>query len=199
MLSVNLLSGYKECRKCGEIKPRNRLFFHKETQTPDGLAKWCVRCKANYKPRYTVENRSRINELERIRGKERRWKDPAAVLIKRSQTLARQNKREFNLDKQWVQERLSECVATGMSFDLSRPINHRRSAFFPSIDRIDSKLGYTKDNCRVVCTIFNFAKNEWTDADVMKMAKALVNKELADCENFHITDLLKPSGEKYYV
>jgi hypothetical protein len=28
--------------------------------------------------------------------------------------------------------------------------------FSPSIDRIDSNKGYTKDNCRLVCTIVNF-------------------------------------------
>lgn len=31
----------------------------------------------------------------------------------------------------------------------------------PSIDRIDPKKGYTKDNCRIVCTAVNFAINQW--------------------------------------
>ncbi len=51
------------------------------------------------------------------------------------------------------------CAVTGMRFSLEK-INGRRP-FMPSIDRIDSNLGYVSGNCRIVCVITNFAMNVW--------------------------------------
>jgi len=43
-----------------------------------------------------------------------------------------------------------------------------------SIDRIDSTLGYTRKNVRLVCHAANRMKGDATDADVFKMARAIV-------------------------
>lgn len=37
-----------------------------------------------------------------------------------------------------------------------------------------SGRGYTKDNCRIVSVIYNKAKSDYRDEDVIKMAKALL-------------------------
>ena len=42
-----------------------------------------------------------------------------------------------------------------------------------SLDRIDSSKGYVPDNVRVVCWMYNAAKQDWSDADVMMMLEAL--------------------------
>lgn len=36
----------------------------------------------------------------------------------------------------------------------------------PTIDKIDSGKGYTKDNCRIVCWWFNLTKSIYTDEQV---------------------------------
>lgn len=45
--------------------------------------------------------------------------------------------------------------------------------FAPSLDRVEIAKGYTPDNTRVVCMVFNFARNTWGDAPVLQMAAAL--------------------------
>lgn len=43
-----------------------------------------------------------------------------------------------------------------------------------SIDRIDSSVGYTKDNVRLVCYQVNAFKNRWTDEQMFTMALAII-------------------------
>lgn len=63
---------------------------------------------------------------------------------------------------------------TGIPFDFST--GEGTKPFGPAIDRIDSKKGYSIENIRLVCNLFNFAKNRYTDDDVLRMAIALVNE-----------------------
>lgn len=82
----------------------------------------------------------------------------------------------FELTVDWIRERLDAgtCEATGITFDFKRPSNgNHLSPFSPSIDRIDSSKPYTKENCRVVCMIYNVCKGQWTDTDVLTFAKAV--------------------------
>jgi len=84
---------------------------------------------------------------------------------------------ETNLTIEWIEEKIKKgfCETTGIPFDF----NDRKGSwapFSPSVDRIDSKKGYTIDNCRVVCKIYNMAKNQFTDEDVIVMSKALASK-----------------------
>jgi hypothetical protein len=51
------------------------------------------------------------------------------------------------------------CAVTGLRF--SNEVIANRRPYAPSIDRIDSALGYTKDNCRLVCAAVNIALNVW--------------------------------------
>lgn len=84
---------------------------------------------------------------------------------------------EVTITAEWIQEKIetARCPVTGIEFDLG-PRNGFWSPFSPSVDRIDPSKGYTVENCRVVCLIFNIAKNQFSDDDVVKMAKALVVK-----------------------
>ena len=49
--------------------------------------------------------------------------------------------------------------------------------FAPSIDRKKSKLGYTADNIRLVCTAVNFGMGEWGDEVLRKIAKGVVERD----------------------
>ena len=60
------------------------------------------------------------------------------------------------------------CELTGYPFDLT-PAEEKGSRRFngPSLDRIDSKKGYTRDNVRVVLNIVNYGLNIWSE-DVLR-------------------------------
>ena len=50
--------------------------------------------------------------------------------------------------------------------------------FSPCIDRIVPELGYTPENCRIVCCIFNTCKFHWADEDVKTFVTAYYMKEI---------------------
>lgn len=57
---------------------------------------------------------------------------------------------------------------TGRDLDLERG-----GPWSAEIDRINPNAGYTMDNCRIVASIYNQAKMNWSDVDVMNFALAL--------------------------
>jgi len=106
-------------------------------------------------------------------------------LLSSARRRSESKKIEYNLDREWLEEKLKSgvCVKTGLSF-----IYEGNSPYTPSIDRIDSTKGYTKDNCQIVCKIYNFAKNIWDDSDVENMARGLLKE--SGCDNIS-------KGDKY--
>lgn len=80
---------------------------------------------------------------------------------------------DTDIDREWVQERLDAgiCEVTGLPFE-------RESAgpLLPSIDRIIPGGPYSKDNCRMTVWIFNRARGSDSDADVLRMARALTGR-----------------------
>lgn len=81
----------------------------------------------------------------------------------------------YELDRDWYAERLREgvCEASGVELNLAE----KRGPWSPETDRIDPTKGYTKDNCRVVCRMYNMAKLCWSDDDVLVMARSLLSKQ----------------------
>lgn len=51
------------------------------------------------------------------------------------------------------------CEMTNITFSDDVASGLRIRPFRMSVDRIDSALGYTLENCQLVCSIFNVAKN----------------------------------------
>ena len=85
---------------------------------------------------------------------------------------------EYDIDEEWLKGKLKGvCEATGLPFNFNDvKKGYTRNPNTPSIDRIDSSRGYTKDNCRVVIWMFNGAKLEYDDGCFYAMAKAFVNE-----------------------
>jgi len=99
-----------------------------------------------------------------------------ARLIARIKYRAKTKGIECDIDTQWLRDKLSTmtCEVTGIQFNLDFWVAGATKPFSPSIDRKDPKQGYTKDNCQVVCWIYNAAKPEFTHNDVVRLAKSLV-------------------------
>lgn len=68
----------------------------------------------------------------------------------------------------------ARCAVTGIALDLSPPTDgqKKRRPWAPSIDRIDSTKGYTKNNSRIVCCAANFAMNMWGEGILVKMLQS---------------------------
>lgn len=80
----------------------------------------------------------------------------------------------FDLDVNWLSIKLAQgcCESTGLPFK-EFPACLHENPYLPSIDRIDSNKGYTKDNCKLVVVGFNSLKSNFDDEIVLRF-----------CENF---------------
>lgn len=91
---------------------------------------------------------------------------------------------DFDITTEFIRKLFSKqngkCAVTKIPFTFN-PIKHnshkgrRKDPFSPSIDRIDSSKGYTKNNIRLVCVIVNLALNEFGDQIFSKMCCEFVN------------------------
>ena len=95
----------------------------------------------------------------------------AKVLFHNASNRSKSKGVPFDLDEEWVLEKLSSgvCEVTNVPFD------YTNKTFAPSMDRVEPSKGYTKDNTKVVIWIYNSAKGVGTHEDVMKLARALTN------------------------
>lgn len=65
-----------------------------------------------------------------------------------------------------------KCCKTGIKFDLGET-EFKNNPFCASPDRIDSSLGYTKENTQWVCWIYNQMKGEYTEEILNRFIKNL--------------------------
>ena len=106
--------------------------------------------------------------------------NPYRISTKMMDTVSRRAKRcgyEFDLDREWFLEKLliGRCEQTGIEFSRERE-GKSIPKHNPSVDRIDSNRGYTKDNCQMVIYQYNIAKSTWSDESVLEMARMLVER-----------------------
>lgn len=69
------------------------------------------------------------------------------------------------------------CEVSGLPFNFE--VHGKRRPFAPSIDRIDSSVGYTPTNSRLVCFAVNVGMNCWGDAPFLRICRALAVKDLS--------------------
>ena len=85
---------------------------------------------------------------------------------------AKKFEREFDLDKEFLEQMLikqnNKCALSGITFISNDP------QFDMSIDRIDSKRGYSKDNVQLVTTIINTMKMQFSMEDFVDMCSCIV-------------------------
>ena len=87
---------------------------------------------------------------------------------------------KFDLTKEWLMEKLNKgvCEITNEPFDFSLPKSTSYyNPYAPSVDKIDPKKGYTKDNCRIVLIAINFGMNEWGLETYLKIAKKALKNQ----------------------
>ena len=103
----------------------------------------------------------------------------AAALWKRAQTNARTKGVPFTITREDVARMIEaadgRCPLAGIAFDYA-PVAQRFRPWAPSLDRLVPALGYTRDNCRVVCAYINLAQNEFGEETLLAVARALLRQ-----------------------
>ena len=148
-------SKIRVCKGCGDPLPLCSPFFPKNGKY---FRHYCGKAHKNchdknYKgggpnsayDKRMIDSRRRLNTL--YNGTKRR---------------ARDNDIEFDLLREWMHKAFEEqegnCNVLGipLSFKYEKGV---KNILGPSVDRIDSNKGYTKDNCQIVCMFVNLGFN----------------------------------------
>ena len=83
------------------------------------------------------------------------------------------------------------CSVSGIPLDLSEPEKNNRRPYAPSLDRINPDLGYTLENCRIVCDAVNIGMLHWGEDVLIKIGMSMTAK--------HIQEKLKPPQNRQRV
>jgi hypothetical protein len=83
---------------------------------------------------------------------------------------------DTTLSIEWLEAKLARgvCELSGLPFDLSR--DGIKGPYAPSIDRIDSRVGYTPENCRMILWALNTAFSWWGEKAFMDIARAWMDQ-----------------------
>lgn len=162
MLKLDAGVFYKECSKCGEDKASKHFRIRDDNKNPTRRP-FCVTC----------EKQDRAAAYQRTRDKR----------IKRSLAY-----KEQNVQRKILGDARASAKRKGLVFDLTiedivipshckyleTPLKLELGKGLvwsnPSIDRIDSSKGYTKDNIQIISRKANTMKNCSTEAELLTFA-----------------------------
>lgn len=150
---------YKDCPKCGESQSYLRKNYAEESLR---LSKVCKKCS----------NRS-TNNCHRgwYRGIRVSWfnKFKTSAGVRRIPWSLTLDDVADTMEKQG-----SVCALTG--WDIEFPECGSPNKTPASIDRIDSSVGYTKENIQLVVRKVNMMKQKYTQDEFIQVCKAVANK-----------------------
>jgi len=100
------------------------------------------------------------------------------ILLRHAKNRSIKKNLPFDLDKNWIDIKLKngKCELSNIDFQFTSDNDLHFNPFSPSIDRVDPKKGYTKDNCVPCCATCNFVKNNMNYGDFIQYIRSLYNK-----------------------
>lgn len=101
------------------------------------------------------------------------------TMLDRHRKGAKQRGIEFTIQLSDVSQALEAqggvCAVTALAFNLEKPDGLRIRPWAPSIDRINSRVGYLPGNVRIVCAFVNVAMNGFGEQFFAKVLAPLID------------------------
>lgn len=154
-------------------KYRNGWHRNKLRTDPDYREKHLNQRRKRHAERWSTDDAHREKETKRVRDRYATAPGRARFLL--MQARMRDPHCTLELDDVLPLMEAGSCPRTGFKFDLSPHAEHHRNPLSPSIDRVDGTKGYLKGNIQIVCSWYNIAKNEYTDAQMLAFCRAVVD------------------------
>ena len=110
------------------------------------------------------------------------------VFLNYARDRARKNGIPFELDREWLSEKLIKgtCELTGVKLERSLPTGrYKAHPFSPSIDKKDPSLGYTKENSRLVCFAINRAMSDWGEEILLEIVNNWIKHRSTTWNHHH--------------
>lgn len=126
--------------------------------------------------RWREANAADLVEKRKIQYLKRKREEREVSALIGARNRAKQKGMEFDLTKEWVKARSTNCELSGLPFRPEYDGVHSRNPFAPSVDRIDSSRGYTQDNCRVILYCLNMGLGQWGLEEIAPMWAAVLEK-----------------------
>lgn len=151
----------KLCKKCNTTKILGD--FHYDSGSSDGHRTYCKVCSIKDACVWSLNNKEKRNNTVR----NRRAKDKLGSILSLARQRARNNNLEFSLTREDVS--IPEtCPVLGIEIKCA---NNKLLDSSPTIDRIDSSLGYIKGNVLVISWRANRLKSDATISEVRCILK----------------------------
>lgn len=153
------------CHSCKEYKLEHEFFNRKggdEAKKRNGKTRKCKSCFLK------INNHNREQHLSDVLGT---LKVAWYRVRKRTENLT------FNDVVDIYNSQAGKCKLSGIKMEATRDKigSQRRNMKAISIDRIDSKIGYIKENIQLVCCAVNQMKNELSTEELIFWCKAIAN------------------------
>lgn len=179
--------------KCTQCAYGFSLRDRSEIYNLDGTEKYCRNCnqlfplseyriKGNNQKGYWENNICKKCDSKLVKDYRLTDKGIAAEIVRRTKHFSKKESIPFDLDKEWVLDRLNKidwkCELTGLSLKRRRDnLEHRCTGFqwdSISIDKIIPDKGYIKSNVRFILNQINLFKQDGTDDRMYMLAEALI-------------------------
>ena len=179
-----------KCKKCGLEKQPNQ--FVKNKQCKKGYAGTCKKCSNLYLKKWKQEHSSELSKKRReryaetegleVKKRERKRKQLYPLRVRcqllRSGMRDRSKIKNIEFDNKlftvkYLMGRLSEnsnCECCGKKLDIDFKKDKKFNDNSPSMDRVNSNKGYTKDNVAILCWRCNKHKQDSTAKELRKIA-----------------------------
>lgn len=178
----SIRSRTKICRACNSAK--GKAWSRENRERARGVA--MARRHADPDKMRAARKDYYARNKEKWCGYAKTWRDTnrsipekrARIILTFVRTRSKRLGLEFDISHEFLAKKLiaGVCEVTGMPLSLEDADRGKKKVhpFAPSVDRIDPHLGYTESNVRVVTYMYNIAKGDFSDQDVLLLAKAIV-------------------------
>ena len=177
----------KTCKQCNIEKPFEEFYVSsKRTDRRDNTCKECRKLNDRIRrqdPEYRAKRLAQQKEYAENNREQciTRGREYYASVKGRAKTLLKGVMRRSNdvdIDERFIIERIEDgfCEVTGIPFNMNPSVDTKKNPYAPSIDRIDSSKGYTRNNVQIVIWQYNLMKGEISHDDLLMICEKLIER-----------------------